>query len=451
LKSVSPSFCLAKWLQVTIHLQNGLTHSCHHPNTHKVPLSEIKKDPSALHNTKEKKTYRKMMLEGERPKECQYCWNIEDTDSSNISDRYIKSNDDWAKPYFDEVASSPWNRNIDPKYLEVSFDSVCNFKCAYCAPHISTSWMQEVRKYGGYNTFPLFNDLKTLEASGQMPLGPVERQKYVDAFWAWWPKLYQNLRVFRVTGGEPLLSADTFKLLDYVDKEPNPNLSLAINSNLGVPDKIIEKFIKVIRPIIDERKVKDFTLFTSIDTYGPQAEYIRNGLNYNSFRANLELLLQQFESIQIVAMCTYNSLSVVGFTKLLTDLIEIRRKYKRSTGAAVVLDISYLRNPEFLSVKGLTKDFHEIQDHNLRVMNSLSEKNTGEVGVGFKEYEIDKLKRLTDWMKSEDHEDWWKPLQQANFYKFFSEHDRRRKTNFLETFPEMKTYWEVCQSLSQKK
>ena len=53
--SVSPSFCAAKWQQVTLHLHNGRTHSCHHPRPHAIPVSEIRIDVSALHNTKFKK------------------------------------------------------------------------------------------------------------------------------------------------------------------------------------------------------------------------------------------------------------------------------------------------------------------------------------------------------------------------------------------------------------
>ena len=41
LDTVSDSFCAAKWTQVTLHLQNGHTHSCHHPKTHVIPLSEL--------------------------------------------------------------------------------------------------------------------------------------------------------------------------------------------------------------------------------------------------------------------------------------------------------------------------------------------------------------------------------------------------------------------------
>lgn len=31
LNQVSPSFCLAKWYNVSIHIPTGMTHSCYHP------------------------------------------------------------------------------------------------------------------------------------------------------------------------------------------------------------------------------------------------------------------------------------------------------------------------------------------------------------------------------------------------------------------------------------
>ena len=33
----------------------------------------------------------------------------------------------------------------------------------------------------------------------------------------------------------------------------------------------------------------------------------------------------------------------------------------------------------------------------------------------------------------------------ADFYKFFTEHDLRRNTNFLFTFPEMHSFWQQCE------
>jgi len=76
LNSTGPGFCLAKWTQVTMHLGNGTTHSCHHPVAHKIPLEELKDNPSALHNTGFKKEQRKAMLNGKRPAECDFCWRV---------------------------------------------------------------------------------------------------------------------------------------------------------------------------------------------------------------------------------------------------------------------------------------------------------------------------------------------------------------------------------------
>jgi hypothetical protein len=130
LNSIGPGMCLAKWKQVTLHLGTGHTHSCHHPETHKIPLDEIAKDPSALHNTSIKKCARQEMLTGGRPIECHYCWNVEDSAPEQVivfSDRTLKSSEPWALRHFSEVMDAGAEKNINPSYLEVSFSNVCNF------------------------------------------------------------------------------------------------------------------------------------------------------------------------------------------------------------------------------------------------------------------------------------------------------------------------------------
>ena len=53
--TISKTFCLAKWHHTTIYLQSGETHSCYHPTPHSIPLDELAHNPSALHNTPQKK------------------------------------------------------------------------------------------------------------------------------------------------------------------------------------------------------------------------------------------------------------------------------------------------------------------------------------------------------------------------------------------------------------
>jgi hypothetical protein len=65
---------------------------------------------------------------------------------------------------------------------------------------------------------------------------------------------------------------------------------------------------------------------------------------------------------------------------------------------------------------------------------------------GFKDYEIARLDRDIAWMRDGQKLDPKYIVQnKADFYRFFSEHDCRRGTDFLKTFPEMSTWWKECE------
>lgn len=441
LDRTGPGMCLAKWLQVTLHLQNGHTHSCHHPNTHKIPLDEIAQDPSALHNTLFKKEQRKLMMTGQRPVECHYCWNIEDNapDDSNVfSDRIYKSTEDWSgqKKYFD-VMYAGWERNIKPTYLEVSFSHACNFKCSYCSPHISSKWMEEIEKFGGYPTTLNYNNLEHTRHQDKMPIPLKEENPYVEAFWKWWPDIYNTLHTFRITGGEPLMSKDTFKVLDYIIENPNPNLEFAINSNCVLPDKLFDKFLEKIKIIQDNKAVKKFTLYTSAEAYGAKAEYIRHGMDYNVWLENCHKFLEQVPTANLSIMSTYNALSVTSYMDFLKDILIMKLKFY-NTQRTINFDTPYLDNPKWMSVRILPVSYKEQIKKQVEYM-----KNNHCEGKGFQSWEKDKLERIT-FLLTETPD----PNNLKDFVAFFDEHDKRRGTNFKETFPEMIEFYDSCRSIS---
>ena len=71
LDTKSASFCAAKWYNATIWLGSGMTTSCHHPPAHRIDAEAIQTNPSAIHNTVEKKMDRLAMQTGNRPKGCE--------------------------------------------------------------------------------------------------------------------------------------------------------------------------------------------------------------------------------------------------------------------------------------------------------------------------------------------------------------------------------------------
>jgi len=452
LDTISPSFCAAKWKQVTIHLQNGHTHSCHHPSPHKVPLNELQANPSALHNTNHKKEQRKLMLEGHRPAECDYCWKVED--NNLISDRVHKSMMPWAESYIPDIVSKPWDDDVAPSYVEISFGHVCNFKCSYCSPQTSSKWMEEIEKFGYYPTSSRFNNLDYINKLGLTPIPNNEENPYVDAFWKWWPTISDKLEHFRITGGEPLLNKNTYKFLDDIIANPRPNLDVSINANMCPPDDLLDKFIEKAKIIVSENKVKTFRIFTSAEAYGKQAEYIRNGMDYDQWLSNIERVFQEVPGIIFTIMSTYNALSVPSYIRFLEDVLRLKKQYYNPAvynKSPITIDIPYLRWPQHQSIFILTEEFVEQVESQVTFMFShLENRNWHDTAnVGFYDYEAEGLKRIYEMMLThpKDINEGRNKNNRRDFKIFVDEHDRRRGTNFLETFPELTEFYNHCSSI----
>ena len=449
LDEVGCGMCLAKWTQVTLQLQTGHNHSCHHPRTHKINLKEIKRNPSALHNTRYKKTRRHEMLTGKRPKECDYCWNIEDN-SDRFSDRIFKSAESWSLPHMDEIINSDWREDFNPKYVEVAFSNACNFKCSYCGPAYSSTWMNEIKEHGGYPTTEGFNSMEGMVREDKVPILHKDPNPYVEAFWKWWPQLYRDLHTFRITGGEPLLSKDTWDVMDYIIEHPNPNkdLNFAINSNLGVTPELIDKLISKINKIEDGDKANEFIIFTSVDTWGEQAEYIRNGLDFNYFWDNCNKILEKCSRVNLTFMSTYNALSVPNYSKLIEEIYGLKQQYGSSDRywqSATFLDSSYLRHPTHQTVQVLPQSWSDEIFKQAQLMDFLGVPLFESKHIGYSDIEVQKVKRIYDWRIAE-----WEGKEKQvnehryNFGKFFKEHDKRRGTDFRKIFPELAEFYNDC-------
>ena len=441
LNDVGCGFCLAKWSQVTIHLLNGTTHSCHHPIPHKIPLDEIKNNPKALHNTKFKKQQRKTMMEGGRPVECDYCWNVEDN-SNSFSDRVFKSSEQWSFDQYDTIKNLDWREDYNPRYLEISFGNTCNLKCAYCSPPYSSKWAEEIKKFGPYTENHNFNSLDFVDNRIDSTYKLTDENPYTEAFWKWWPELYKDLHTFRITGGEPLLMNDTFKVLEYIQEhwEENPNLSLGINTNLSVPRHLIDKMITICKDLTENNKVRELIIFTSCEAAKEQAEYTRFGLNYEQLWVNIHDILDQLPKVVVNIMATFNALSVFSYGDLIERVFEYKKKFHndvRYWEGALLLDTSYLRYPSFLSVNILEPEHKEL------ILESAKKAlyyGKFENGYGFSDSQIQKIKRTYDYALTTNNVDMTYTRQQ--FAKYITEYDRRRETDFNKTFPQLKEFYE---------
>lgn len=446
---ISPSFCTAKWLQTTLVLQTGYNHSCHHPSPHKIPEEEVKANPAALHNSKFKKEQRAKMLKGIRPDECGYCWNIEDLGKGYFSDRHTKTADYWAWDRFNEIAESDPNDDVYPAYLEVSFSNACNFACAYCSPDISSKWMKDIKKNGPYPVEFGSHDLSHLEKREQFPYEHDEYNPYVEAFEKWFPEAYPHLKVFRITGGEPTMSKDMWKTLDYIIANPRKDLEVSINTNLGVPIELVDKLIKYAK-IIDE-SCKECQIYTSNESHGKQAEYARDGMDYNYWFNNVEKILNK-TNCRVVVMTTINVLSLPSFNRFIQDIMELRISYNEDGFVnRIPLSINYLRFPPHLQVTLLTDKLREkyateIENYAESWLEENARNNRNQWYAKLYLEEYNQIKRFCDYMRKEQSSG---EKYRRNFIQFINAYDIRRKKNFAETFPEYIEFYNNCRSEHQ--
>ena len=429
LDSKSKSFCGAKWYNATTWLGSGTTASCHHPPAHQIPLIEIQDNPSAIHNTKHKKEMRRMMQKGERPRECEYCWKMEDMKKDAVSDRTFKS-----IIYSDEELQQAYeadaNENTNLKTFEIAFDRTCNLACSYCNASFSTTWEKDIKKNGPYEN--LVSDGAGAfhqDGSWAAPYDNDEDNPYIQAFWKWWESgLADSLEELRVTGGEPLMSGNTWKLFDWFNAQ-DTNMRFAINSNLIAKDSIIDK-------LIDKTKgMKHFDLYTSCEAVGEQAEYIRDGLDYDMWLRNTKRLLTEGNCNNINIMMTINSLSLFSITEFLDEVYKLKELTQSRTPT---VSVNLLRFPSFQSPLALP---NHIKDYCHNKLNTWWQERKDD--IGWHEFEKASIERLIDYLVTVDapHRRTSNPTTLwRDFKTFYQQYDVRRNKSIY-VFPKILTDW----------
>lgn len=431
LDQVSPTFCAAKWFNATIWLGSGQTASCHHPPPHKINLSEVKDNPTAIHNTFHKKLMRSQMLRGEKPRECEYCWKIEGIQRDNASDRIFKS-DFYPDELLLGVKDLKWDEDVPLKTLELAFDRICNFACSYCNAGYSTKWAQELKKNGPYqNMVSDANGAYQHHGAWAEKYKTDEENPYLEAFWKWWPELSETLMELKITGGEPLMSPQLWKLFDYFEnRESREDFLFSFNSNLGAKTEVIQKMLE------KTKNIKRLGIYTSMEATGAHAEYVRDGLDYELWKKNVETILETKRLDRFVIMSTVNIMSLYSFTDFMDQCLEWKSKYGKYLPSVA---ITILRWPSFMSATVLPDELKQERYDHLKAWFDKNKDNPL-----LTNFEVDTFQRLLDYIEvikiPHDRTSEMESRLQ-DFKTFHRQYDKRRGKSFENTFPKILVDW----------
>jgi hypothetical protein len=392
--------CKLKWGWSTLYLNSGITASCHRSSFSKLTAENF----NQFHNTPAKVQAREVMLAGNWPSGgCEYCQGIEQ--SGGTSDRMIQNS---IPGLFPEQQGSI----TDPVMLEVYFNNTCNLSCLYCNPGLSSTIDQEYKKFGNFNI-------------GGVKLEHLEQKHIQDLeepFWVWAKDNFSKLERFHFLGGEPFYQKQLDKFLDFIDNSPAPNCEFGVVTNLMIPLPALQSKIIKIKNILAQRKLKRFDITVSIDCWGEAQEYVRYGLDLNTWTTNFEYLLSQ-KWIKLNINQTISALTV----KTMPELINRLNHWRQIRPVGHYFSVtepgpSYMR-PNIFGAGVFDKDFKTVLQ--LMPRDSEDDRRAYEYMLGIaNEIEMAEINQI----------------EIDNLIVFLNEKDRRRQTNWRTTFPWLTKY-----------
>jgi MoaA/NifB/PqqE/SkfB family radical SAM enzyme len=337
----SPTFCLAKFHEASIWVYSGKIASCHY-----TPFLQVGDTVETFYNPTEKRDQQKRMLAGEQPPACDSCWRYENLGLT--SDRTRKS-----LSFKDHLTAEDYknpNFVFKPKALELAFNNTCNLACSYCSPQFSTSWINDIKNNGVYENIK--TDDRRHYQKDLAELNEMIQPPHMDLFWKWFETVMEGLESIRVSGGEPLMHEEVFRLFAMMTRI-NPNIETVIHSNLCQKPLVMDRFFDKIKGLNNLR------MNISNESAGETAEFIREGMVYSEWLQNIERLGNSTVK-EFSISTTVSAIALQSLDQMYLDIIDIRKR----TRVKPYISINMVDKPEFQGFACLTRqerDFYIIK------------------------------------------------------------------------------------------
>jgi hypothetical protein len=175
---------------------------------------------------------------------------------------------------------------------------------------------------------------------------------------------------------------------------------------------------------------------------GSHAEYIRDGLKWDTWFANLEYMIEHGNLKGLHMMMTINSLSLFSITEFMDEMLKLREKYWDKLGKqTAVMSFNLLRFPSFMSIVTLPMEIRKEQSAKISAWLKTKEHL---VGTLIHEHERQGILRTIAYIEEVEVGHYATSSIESrhrDFKSFYKQYDARRGKDFLTTFPELATWY----------
>ena len=273
--TTSPTFCIMPWIHINASVAGKYRPCCN--SDADFGERDTTRNVDDAFTDIELTEVRRSMVNGERHEACRVCWNRESAGVESHRETYT---------------TKKFKRFVDPEalpklqYLDMRFDNTCNLECRMCDPASSNKLQNTIDWYLD-NDKPLPEHWKIFHQS-QSPnvikALAIRRRDYTI-------NELRNLRILKVTGGEPFMSNEFNAVLDAAIKSgDSKHIALNITTNgTKFTNKILDKLTHF----------ESINFNISVDGIGDTYDYIRYPFKWNKWVERFENLLQWLDGNEL--------------------------------------------------------------------------------------------------------------------------------------------------------
>ena len=290
----SKTFCIYPWIHLHAYPTGEAYPCCHAEMAYPVGNTKFKTLEEIYRDAPMRELRKDMLSETPNPA-CGRCYEQEESgffsgrrSANKHHGHHIKRIDD------DKFQMSYW---------DIRFSNLCNLSCRSCGHIFSSSWYQDQAKLAG-GTWKAQNTALNYAGRTETDI---------------WEQLIPHLDYVEqiyFAGGEPLMMAEHYNILDELERRGRFDVRLIYNTNF-THTKLKD------REVFDYwRKFKSVAVGASLDAMGPRAEYIRKGTVWDQVERNRAKMIEVCPDVDFYISPTLsimNALHLPDFHRAWTD------------------------------------------------------------------------------------------------------------------------------------
>ena len=200
---------------------------------------------------------------------------------------------------------------------------------------------------------------------------------------------------------------------------------------MGAKPELIDRLAR------ESHAFKEFDLYTSNESFGAQAEYIRDGLVWDTWLNNIHKMMNEGNVRELHMMMTINALCLFSITKFMDEMIKLKERYGQFAPA---MSFNILRFPSFQSAVTLPQDIKKKLADDLEYWLY----KVGKPHELFFDMEEQGVERLISYLREvQVGHQFTSSIEsrERDFKSFHAQYDVRRNKSFANTFPKDIVDW----------